>query len=145
VKTAKAAYYRDNSETIKNKMSVYRKTDIYLVWARKYVHERLRSDPVFRLTRNIRRRVLKVLAGISKSAHTLELLGCIPEELWTHLESKFKPGMTWENYGFKGWHVDHIRPCASFDLTDPEQQRQCFHYTNLQPLWAKENLSKGPR
>ena len=60
-----------------------------------------------------------------------------------HLEAQFKPGMTWDNYGLKGWHVDHIRPCASFDLRDPEQQRRCFHYTNLQPLWAEENLKKG--
>ena len=51
--------------------------------------------------------------------------------------------MSWDNYGIHGWHIDHIRPCASFDLTDPEQQRQCFHYPNLQPLWAFDNLSKN--
>lgn len=51
--------------------------------------------------------------------------------------------MTWENYGVHGWHIDHIRPCKSFDLTDPEQQKECFHYTNLQPLWWWENLEKG--
>jgi len=50
--------------------------------------------------------------------------------------------MTWENHGFDGWHVDHIKPCTSFDLTDLEQQKQCFHYTNLQPLWKKENFEK---
>jgi len=51
--------------------------------------------------------------------------------------------MSWDNYGYRGWHIDHIRPCASFDLTDPEQQRECFHYTNLQPLWWQDNLRKG--
>ena len=51
--------------------------------------------------------------------------------------------MSWDNHGYDGWHVDHIRPCASFDLTDEEQVRKCFHYTNLQPLWAKDNLRKG--
>jgi hypothetical protein len=51
--------------------------------------------------------------------------------------------MNWSNYGLHGWHIDHIRPCASFDLSKSEEQRKCFHYTNLQPLWAKENLSKG--
>ncbi len=60
-----------------------------------------------------------------------------------HLEKQFKEGMTWENHGLYGWHIDHIIPCASFDLTDLEQQKKCFHYTNLQPLWAKENLIKG--
>jgi HNH endonuclease. len=53
--------------------------------------------------------------------------------------------MSWDNYGRDGWHIDHIRPCASFDLTDPEQQRQCFHYTNLQPLWAADNIRKGAK
>jgi hypothetical protein len=51
--------------------------------------------------------------------------------------------MTWENWALDGWHIDHIRPCCSFDLTDPEQQKKCFHYSNLQPLWAEENWSKG--
>ena len=57
-----------------------------------------------------------------------------------HLESLFSPGMTWDNYGFEGWHIDHIKPCASFEL---DQKKICFHYTNLQPLWAKDNMSKS--
>jgi hypothetical protein len=79
------------------------------------------------------------------SLGTLELLGCTIQELKIHLESQFEEGMSWENYSKAGWHVDHIRPCASFDLTDPTQQKQCFHYSNLQPLWAKDNLSKGSK
>jgi hypothetical protein len=58
-----------------------------------------------------------------------------------HLKDHFLPEMNWDNYG--AWHIDHIRPCASFDLTDPEQQKQCFHYTNLQPLWAADNIRKA--
>jgi len=73
----------------------------------------------------------------------LDLLGCTVEELRAHLEKQFKRGMSWSNYG--RWHIDHIRPCASFDLTDPEQQRICFHYSNLQPLWAEENMRKGAK
>ena len=86
---------------------------------------------------------LSVLKGRYKSKPTLKLLGCSFEECWQHLESKFQPGMTKENYGL--WHVDHIRPCVSFDLTDPEQQKICFHYTNLQPLWAIDNMKKGSK
>jgi len=80
--------------------------------------------------------------GVKKASCTMALIGCSLPELRAHLEALFLPGMTWEKYGFRGWHVDHIRPCASFDLTDPAQQRACFHYTNLQPLWAKDNLAK---
>jgi hypothetical protein len=69
------------------------------------------------------------------------MLGCTIEELWKHLEKKFKPGMTKENHG--KWHVDHIIPCAIFDLSKPEEQIKCFHYTNLQPLWAIDNIRKG--
>ena len=53
--------------------------------------------------------------------------------------------MTWKNYGRNGWHIDHILPCSSFDLTDPEQRRKCFHYTNLQPLWEIDNIRKSDK
>lgn len=72
-------------------------------------------------------------------------MGCSTETLKLHLEKQFKPGMTWGNHGVKGWHIDHIKPCASFDLTKPDDQLKCFHYTNLQPLWWHENLSKGDK
>lgn len=81
---------------------------------------------------------------IQKSAKTIELIGCSISELIKFLELKFLPGMNWQNHGYGDdkWHVDHIIPCAFFDLTKPEEQRKCFHYTNLQPLWQKDNLSK---
>ena len=78
-----------------------------------------------------------------KSDKTLELLGASVTFVKKYLESLFQPGMSWDNYG--EWHVDHIIPCASFDLNDPEQQKKCFHYTNLQPLWAADNIAKGAR
>ena len=93
----------------------------------------------------MRCRLRGALAGTSKSAATLELLGCSVEELKKHLENQFVKGMTWNNYGLHGWHIDHIIPCASFDLTKEEEQRKCFHYTNLQPLWAKDNYAKGDK
>lgn len=72
----------------------------------------------------------------------MELIGCPMVWLEAHLESLFAPCMTWGNHG-KVWHIDHIKPCAKFDLTDPEQQRICFHWTNLQPLFAADNIRKG--
>ncbi len=70
----------------------------------------------------------------------MELIGCSLDDLWAWLETHFSPGMTRENRGT--WEVDHRRPCASFDLSDPEQQRECFHYTNLQPLWVLDHHVK---
>ena len=98
------------------------------------------KDPVFRLKRNLRTRLHHALAGLHKKDRTMNLVGCSIENLKKYIESKFQQGMSWENYG--KWHVDHIRPCASFDLSDPHQQEKCFHYSNLQPLWAEDNLRK---
>ena len=72
-----------------------------------------------------------------------EVIGCSFSEFKKHLESKFKEGMSWDNYGYRGWVIDHILPYKHFDLTDPKQRKKCFHYTNIQPLWNKENLAKG--
>ena len=105
------------------------------------LRERRKTDPQFRLTRRLRARLKDALKGRYKSASTEKLLGCSYTYAKDHLEKQFLPGMTWENQG--KWHIDHMMPCASFDLTDPEQQRRCFHYTNLQPMWGKENQSKG--
>ena len=105
------------------------------------------TDAHFRLVRVLRSRLRGALksSGVRKQTRTTELLGCCIAQLKAHIEQQFLPGMSWENHGLHGWHIDHIRPCASFDLTDPTQQRQCFHYTNLQPLWAKDNLKKGTK
>lgn len=79
-----------------------------------------------------------------KNVHTESLNGCSWEQLKQHLEQQFNEGMTWDNYG-SVWHIDHIIPIASFNLTVKEEQVKCFHYTNLQPLFAKDNLTKGSR
>ena len=78
-----------------------------------------------------------------KCAKTAELVGCTHAFFITHIESLFLPGMSWANRS--AWHVDHKRPCAAFDLTDPTEQRRCFHFTNLRPMWAKDNQRKGAR
>lgn len=111
------------------------------------MRERLASDPNYVARKRLRTRILMALKrkNAVKSQSTEALIGCTFVELRHFVETKWKPGMTWANWGRHGWHLDHIRPCNSFDLTDPEQQRRCFHFTNLQPLWAVENLSKGIR
>jgi hypothetical protein len=109
-----------------------------------YNIKKYRTNSYFRLKSCLRSRIICVLKGTIKSAPTLKLLGVNNlEEIWKHLEKSFKPGMTRKNHG--KWHIDHIRPCSSFDLTKPSEQRECFHYTNLQPLWASENLAKGSK
>jgi hypothetical protein len=81
----------------------------------------------------------------SKSEKTLSYLGCSTEKFKEHMESQFTEGMNWNNHGFTGWHIDHIIPCSSFDLTKEEDIRKCFHYTNLQPLWGTQNMQKGSK
>lgn len=106
---------------------------------------RYATDPVYAIQRRLRSCLTQALrvASAKKVASTSTLLGCTGAELKVYLESKFLPGMSWEERHLI--HIDHIRPVASFDLSDPEQQRQCFHYTNLQPLWAIDNMKKGAR
>jgi len=99
------------------------------------------SDINYKLKRNLRTRIWSALKGLYKTARSEKLVGCSIENLKCHLEKQFQSGMTWDNYG--KWHVDHIKPCSSFDLSIPSQQHECFHFTNLQPLWAKDNISKN--
>ena len=104
-----------------------------------------RNDPQYKAAHICRcrvRQMIRVHGGVKSSA-TFDLVGCTVQELMAHLEKGFAYGMTWENMG--EWHIDHIVPCASFDLTDPEQQKACFHWSNLQPLWAEENIRKGAK
>lgn len=102
------------------------------------------QDPGFRILASLRSRIRIVLRRHEavKAEHTKELLGCDAKQLREHLEKAFREGMTWENYG-SVWHVDHIRPCVSFDLTQKEEQKACFHYSNLQPLFVKDNIKKS--
>lgn len=108
-----------------------------------YRKERRQSDPAFRLACNLRTRLSFLIrkASTSKTSQTLDLLGCHLDDFMKHLEAMFHDGMNWGNYG--SWHIDHKIPCASFDLTRPDHQRQCFHFSNLQPLWAEDNRKKS--
>ncbi len=110
---------------------------------REWQRKQRETDPTYKLRINLARRVRDALALNRKSLPTMLLTGCSTDELRAHLERLWQPGMHWGNYTVHGWHVDHIIPCAAFDLSDPEQQRKCFHYTNLQPLWAIDNWRKS--
>ena len=115
--------------------------------ARKKYRESKKSDTEFMLKKNLAgciREAIKKQAG-EKAYKSMELLDCTIEHVRDHLESQFTEGMTWDNMGRGGWHIDHIIPCAFFDLTKPSHQKVCFNWQNLQPLWEKDNCAKGDK
>lgn len=132
-------FYAANLERIREKD----RGEIRRAQKRAYDRKRREEDPTYTIVRRLRGRLWKVLRrqGAKKSDTTQRLVGCSFEDLKLHLEKQFKPGMSWDNQG--KWHIDHIRPCASFDFTKESDQKECFHYSNLQPLWAADNLLKS--
>jgi hypothetical protein len=102
-----------------------------------------KNDIFFKISHNVRNRVNKYLKSnnIPKRNKTFHIVGCPPEYLKEHLETQFVNGMSWNNYGRYGWHIDHIIPLSSAK-TEDELYKLC-HYTNLQPLWAEDNLKKS--
>jgi len=137
-------YNKDNKIEIQERRKEYH---IYYrlthkKYIRDYFRERRKIDLNFRLLHVLRCRLNRVIRGKVKIDSTKNLLGCSLQKLKQHLEKRFKKGMTWNNYGRYGWHIDHIIPCCNFNLNKPSEQKKCFHYTNLQPLWAEENLRK---
>ena len=144
-KRNKESYYR-NKENVLKRQREYNKNNKKRINQRVnlYQQQKRQKDISFRIAFNYRIRICNAIKGIAaKSDTTINLLGCSVEEFKIYLESKFSKGMNWDNYGYYGWHIDHIKPCSSFDLSDPVEQQKCFHYSNLQPLWAKDNLIKS--
>ena len=105
----------------------------------------MKDDPLYRLERNLRKRLAMAIKKNSKAGSAVKDLGCSVAEFKKYLESKFEPGMTWGNYGKYGWHIDHIKPLSKFNLTDPKEIKQACHYLNMQPMWWQDNLSKGDK
>jgi hypothetical protein len=110
-----------------------------------YNKKRTQCDPTYKLSRNLRTRLNSAIRKHLKTGSAVKDLGCTIEFLKSYLESLWQPGMSWDNYGKYGWHIDHIKPLASFDLTDREELLKACHYTNLQPLWAVDNLKKSDK
>lgn len=119
------AYYYSN----KNRMS--------LRWKTKY-----NTDPAFKLAAKLRNRLGRALKRGSKKGSAIKDLGCSIECFKKYIESKWLDGMTWENYNYNGWHIDHIKPLASFNLNDPKEFKKANHFSNLQPMWKADNIAK---
>lgn len=164
----KKEHYQENRKELLAKMREYRQANPdynkkyyeehrveILAYKKKYAKEnpdkikeqraKRRRSLEYRLKHNLRTRINKAIRRNSKSSKTFELIGCTVEQFKVHLANQFVEGMSWDNYGYGDdkWHIDHIKPCAKFNLKDPEQQKACFHYTNLQPLWQQDNLRKS--
>ncbi len=100
------------------------------------------NDVAYRLKCRLKGRIRSAVKRASglKAKKSMDLLGCTMPDFLIYIESKFDVGMSWQNYGL--WEIDHIMPCALFDLSKPEHQKRCFHFSNLQPLWRNENRRK---
>jgi hypothetical protein len=130
---------------LSGKALIRRQDPKYKDMVRKIHSRRLKTDIQYKLKNTIYKRISDCIKDIShlRTRDSVKFLGCSILELKEHLESKFQPGMTWENHGLKGWHVDHIMPISKFDLTNVDEFKKVCHYTNLQPLWASDNIRKG--
>lgn len=142
------SYRIKNREVINEKIKIYfkknpdKKQKSSLEYFRLYHSNRYKIDILFKISKILRSRINKIvkLNNINKKTKTLDIIGCSPQFLKNYLENKFTEGVSWDNYGVYGWHIDHIIP-LSLAKTE-EEIYKLSHYTNLQPLWAEENLKK---
>jgi hypothetical protein len=156
------AYYHANREKAAERIKLfheanpdYRRTYNAEFYRRNRTRERKRimawqkqqyeTNPLYRLHKNLCSRIHQALKRhrLRKTVRSFEITGCSIEFLAGWLESRFQNGMSWDNQGRGGWHIDHVIPCSAFDLSDPKQLAQCFNYSNLQPLWEEDNLRKA--
>ena len=145
-----ANYYKNNKKYYKEYCDNNR--DKRNEWQKNRRKERYNNEPIFKLKHimRVRTREAIISQNARKNERTMEYISCSVAHLYNHIESQFgNSGMNWNNMGLNddgtrtGWEVDHRRPCASFDLNDEGQKYMCFHWTNLQPMWGKENNEKG--
>jgi hypothetical protein len=161
IKNRKKGYYLEHKDEVSKKSKVYRegnKEKLYLrdkrwreenrEYRNEYRKNKYHRDVIYRLQKTLRTRLNQAIRGGYKSGSAIRDLGCPISELKQWLEQQFYPNprtgemMTWENHGLHGWHIDHIVPLYTFDLTDRKQFLKANHWFNLQPLWAEENYAK---
>lgn len=155
VKTANKNWYDKNKDHVKVISSIwldknpqyhlnYQRTwrAIHKSYNKDYQKTRYATDLNYKLGKVLRSRIKSAIKANCKTGSAVRDLGCSIDELKLYLESRFQPGMTWENWGKTGWHIDHIKPLSKFNLEDREEFLKACHYTNLQPLWAKDNYKK---
>jgi hypothetical protein len=138
ISASQRRHKRDYSDPIKREQAKTR--------AREYAAKKKRENPAFRVMAVQRSRLSGLLRG-SSWKRTSKTLSFSTEELRETIERRFKPGMTWENYGIGSgkWHIDHIVPCSQFDLLNPDEVKKCFALSNLQPMWGRENIQKSDK
>jgi signal recognition particle GTPase len=146
---ASREYYNKHRERLSKANSEWNKAHREQVnaWLREWSKEYKKKNPNVKIYHALRRRLSTAVRKYGKDREwtnikTEELIGCTIQELMAHLESKFVDGMSWDNYGVDGWHIDHIVPCSAFDFNNEDDAKRCNHYTNLQPLWAADNIRK---
>lgn len=150
-KDKKKAYDKDYNEANKDKRKAYNKDwrevnkDKIKEYMEAYHYNKLKTDIQYKLRHNLRARLRNAINRNQKVGSAVKDLGCTISELKSYLESKFSSGMTWDNWALDGWHIDHIKPLNSFDLTDRNQLLEACNYMNLQPLWATDNLIKSDK
>jgi hypothetical protein len=155
IKKYQQSWYLDNKENLKNEYKSEKENRLLYQkeyyqnnkekrneYSKHYNKNRYNRDIEFRLSISLRTRIIAALKGNFKGDKTLKLLGCTIEDFKLHLEKQFLPEMNWENHGIV-WEIDHIKPCASFDLTDVNQQKECFHYVNQYPLFKTTDIAKS--
>jgi len=138
------AYYEANREKIIARSNAYNKAyrEANKEEIRAQMKDRYTSDISFKLLKLAKTAHWRMTGKSIKDQEIIDLLGCTLEEYKDYLESKFQEGMTWENHTVEGWHIDHILPLKESKLSQEEKLKR-LHYTNTQPLWAKDNISKG--
>jgi len=142
-KAAKKAYRESEKGRAKRKarQKAYSQSEKGKAKRKVYDKNRLQTDPVYKLHKNLSSGFCNWIKGNRKTCRTEQYVGCTYQELLDHLESQFEEGMTWENQG--EWHIDHFKAQSRFDPTIEEEKYKCWHYTNLQPMWSSENISWG--
>ena len=140
-------YQKNNKKRVRAKQRVWalKNRDRINKQKRNREKKRRKVDLGWAISKDLSSRLSHILSGRQKCTKTLNILKCSKVKLMGHLESRFNDYMTWKNRGKHGWHVDHIIPQSAFNMENPLEQRVCFWYKNLQPLWAKDNIEKNDK